>query len=161
MNDKSPNQKPCIYNYELQNSASAYNLTKQSLQNFAGVVMQAMHVDQKPDQSVVVMKAFLNACEALAVSNIERSKLIGKDPSTLSRKKAVGFALDSKECELQLNFIRVYRSLYAIAGGDKKFMKHWYKTDNKALHGAPADLCQTILGLVRVNQYLDAMRGKV
>jgi len=62
---------------------------------------------------------------------------------------------------LCLQFVRVYRSLFAIAGGDKGFMQHWLSTENKALSGKPIELMFSILGLIQVNEYLDAMRGKV
>jgi hypothetical protein len=62
---------------------------------------------------------------------------------------------------LQLHFVRLYRALFAIAGGDLAFMNHWYRTNNNALGGEPAKLCESIGGLRRTNEYLDAMRGKV
>lgn len=40
-------------------------------------------------------------------------------------------------------------------------MRHWLNSPNKALNGTPKTLLQTVVGLVSVNQYLDAMRGKV
>ena len=115
----------------------------------------------KADKSAVVMKAFNNACEAMGVSTADKSNMLGVNASTLSRNTVSGFAPQSKTGELQLHFIRLYRSLFAIAGGDNAFMQHWYHTNNKALNGTPAQLCLSIEGLFRTNQYLDAMRGKV
>ncbi len=116
---------------------------------------------KNPEPSAVIMKAFNNACTALDIGTQEKSKLLGVNRSTLNRKADTGFPLESKESEIQLNFVRIYRSLYAIAGGDSEFMKHWFKTRNKALNAIPAELCNKITGIVRVNMYLDAMRGKV
>ncbi len=116
---------------------------------------------KQPEASVVIMKAFNNACTALDLGMNEKAKLLGVNRSTLNRKVDTGFPLDSKESEIQLNFVRIYRSLYAVAGGDSGFMKHWFKTRNKALNATPAELCNKITGIVRVNMYLDAMRGKV
>jgi hypothetical protein len=115
----------------------------------------------KANESGVLMKAFGNACRALLVSNVQAGQIIGVNPSTLSRNSNKGFSPQSKTGELQLQFIRLYRSLFAIAGGDLQFMQHWYQTSNSALGGIPAQMCQTITGLVSANQYLDAMRGKV
>jgi hypothetical protein len=115
----------------------------------------------KHNQSEVVMKAFNNACEALNLSVQERAQLLGVNRVTLNRNVQCGFSPESKTCELQLHFIRLYRSLYAIAGGDSEFMSHWFQTNNTALNGVPASLCLKIDGLFRANQYLDAMRGKV
>ncbi|MFD2166627.1 antitoxin Xre/MbcA/ParS toxin-binding domain-containing protein [Thalassotalea euphylliae] len=115
----------------------------------------------KPNSANVLMKAFNNACMALKLTTKEKESLLGVNASTLSRKQHSGFAPDSKTGELQLHFIRLYRSLFAIAGGDEAFMQHWFRTHNTALNGIPAELCPTIEGLFRTNQYLDAMRGKI
>ncbi|NQZ06024.1 MAG: DUF2384 domain-containing protein [Algicola sp.] len=115
----------------------------------------------KADPSGVLMKAFYRASQALGVSNAESTQILGVNASTLSRNATKGFSPDSKTGELQLHFVRLYRALFAIAGGDVEFMKHWYRTNNTTLGGEPAKLCQSIVGLIRTNEYLDAMRGKV
>lgn len=115
----------------------------------------------KPDAAAVLCKAFINACHALDLSHTEASHIIGVNPSTLSRNAAQGFKPESKQGELQLQLVRVYRSLYAIAGGQQDFMRHWLNSPNHTLGGAPRELLRSVVGLVSVNQYLDAMRGKV
>lgn len=115
----------------------------------------------KADESAVLNKAFNNACQALSVSNAQAGRILGVNASTLSRNAAKGFSPTSKTGELQLHFIRLYRSLFAIAGGDIDFMNHWFGTNNKALGGIPSQLCERVDGLVRTNDYLDAMRGKI
>ena len=120
-----------------------------------------MSTVQKADKAAVLMKAFNNACDELGISAVDKSSMLGVNASTLSRNALKGFSPESKTGELQLHFIRLYRSLFAIAGGDAEFMRHWYATHNNALNGVPAVLCLSIEGLFRSNQYLDAMRGKV
>lgn len=120
-----------------------------------------MNAIEKPIPSSVLMKAFDNACNELSVSRADKRKILGVNTSTLTRKSDIGFSLASKTGELQLHFIRLYRSLFAISGGDKEFMRHWCSTKNNAFKGVPMDLCQSIQGLLSVNQYLDAMRGKI
>ena len=115
----------------------------------------------KPDPAEVLMKAFNNACDVLRLGIQERAQLLGVNRATLNRNAQRGFSPESKTAELQLQLIRLYRSLYAIAGGDSAFMSHWFKTDNTALNGVPASICLKIDGLFRTNQYLDAMRGKI
>ncbi len=112
-------------------------------------------------ETEVLMKAFNNVCVALGVSTSQASLILGVNASTLSRNANKGFSPQSKTGELQLHFVRLYRALFAIAGGDSGFMNHWYRTNNKVLGGVPAQLCQSISGLIRINEYLDAMRGKV
>lgn len=57
--------------------------------------------------------------------------------------------------------IRVYRSLFALNGGDKAAMKYWLRTPNRHISEVPLEAMKTILGLSRVVNYLDAIRGKV
>jgi hypothetical protein len=97
----------------------------------------------------------------LNVSSAEKCAIIGVNASTLSRNQQKGFAPHSKTGELQLQFVRLYRSLYAIAGGDKDFMQHWFRTENNTLNATPSEHVCKISGLIYTNEYLDAMRGKI
>ncbi|WP_448556767.1 MbcA/ParS/Xre antitoxin family protein [Thalassotalea montiporae] len=119
------------------------------------------NTDQQRSEAHVIIKAFNNACQSLNVSTQEKVAISGVNASTLSRNQHKGFSPKSKTGEILLHFIRLYRSLFAIAGGDEAFMQHWYRTHNNALNGIPAEICPTIEGLYRTNQYLDAMRGKI
>jgi len=118
-------------------------------------------LDTQLNAGVVVIKAFQRAYKDLGVSRDDASRIVGVDSSTLNRNKNKGFDPLSKTGELCLQFVRVYRSLFAIAGGDHDFMKHWLRSHNRALSGAPLELMFSIQGLIQVNEYLDAMRGKV
>ena len=125
------------------------------------VAAQSLAVDDNAsDKASVLMKAFNNACTELGIGKAIAGKIIGVNRSTLSRKGSAGFDPESKQGELSLHFIRIYRSLFAISGGDKNFMHHWFSSPNKALGGKPENLVQTVIGLMQVNEYLDAMRGK-
>jgi DNA-binding XRE family transcriptional regulator len=114
-----------------------------------------------PDKAGVLMKAFSKACSELGITKAQAGKIIGVNRATLSRKETHGFAPESKQGELSLHFIRMYRSLFAISGGDLSFMRHWFTTPNTALGGTPADKVQSVLGLIQTNEYLDAVRGKI
>lgn len=111
--------------------------------------------------SAVLIKGFNNSCKALGLTRDQASSILGVDRATLSRNKDKGFDPNSKTGELCLQLVRVYRSLYAIAGGDVAFMRHWLNSKNKTLSAKPIELLTSITGLIQVNMYLDAMRGKV
>lgn len=113
------------------------------------------------NSSAVIIKAYNNACRALGIRSEQSAAILGIDRATLARNKHKGFSPDSKTSELCLQLIRLYRSLFAIAGGDTQFMRHWLNSNNLALGGTPTQLVTSVVGLVRINQYLDAMRGKV
>jgi hypothetical protein len=40
-------------------------------------------------------------------------------------------------------------------------MKHWMHTHNHHVGGVPAELVRSVAGLMRVVEYLDALRGRV
>ena len=60
---------------------------------------------------------------------------------------------------IELAFIRLYGSLYAIADGDIEFMRHWFLTKNTALNDTPAELCKKRDGIFQVNEYLNVIRA--
>lgn len=115
---------------------------------------------QSPDTSHVLNKAFANATDRLGVTRESAASILGVSRTTLARHAESGFDPMSKQGELSLLFVRMFRSLSAISGGDQAFMRHWFTTQNTGLGGIPAELVQTINGLYRSIEYLDAMRGK-
>lgn len=118
--------------------------------------MPAQAIPQ-PDPSVTLAKAFLNAGEALGMTRTQLGQVVGRDRTSLAR----GIDPNAKPGELALMLIRCYRGLYALVGGDPGAMRHWMHTPNRHVQGVPVDLVQTVPGLNRVLDYLDAMRGKV
>ncbi|MBO6727165.1 MAG: DUF2384 domain-containing protein [Rhizobiaceae bacterium] len=115
------------------------------------------------DRRATVSKAMLRAADLLGMSAKELAAVIGVSEATLSRlKKGHGHAgLTGKAYELALLFVRLYRSLDAIAGGDDAVSRHWIRAENSALGGAPLSRIRTIDGLTHVLAYLDARRAPV
>ena len=58
-------------------------------------------------------------------------------------------------------FVRLFRSLDAIVGGDEAVASKWLKNRNIVLDAEPIDLIQTAPGLMNVIQYLDARRAVI
>lgn len=116
-----------------------------------------------PEAGAVVTKAVMRAAEALGVSNRQLARIIGVSEATVSRmgKGAYRLAPDDKPFELALLFVRLYRSLDAIVGGDRASARGWMAADNTALGAAPVARVQTVQGLVDVIAYLDARRAVV
>ncbi len=69
--------------------------------------------------------------------------------------------LDGKPLELAVMFIRLYRALDAVVGGDDAVATAWLRNKNSALKDVPLALIQTVSGLTDVIQYLDARRAVV
>lgn len=60
-----------------------------------------------------------------------------------------------------MGFIRVYRALFAVLGGNSEQMQHWMRTPNRHLKNQQPDtLATSYQGLAELNVYLDAMRGR-
>jgi len=112
-------------------------------------------------EAAVATKAVLRAAARLGLSNKTLAKIIGVSEATVSRMGAGSYQLTrgDKPFELALLFVRVFRSLDAIAGGDEAVATAWLRSENLALGGTPLPLIQSVPGLVHVLAYLDARRS--
>jgi hypothetical protein len=66
---------------------------------------------------------------------------------------------NEKPFELAALFIRLYRSLDAIVGGDTGVAAQWMESINSALGGKPVNQIQKVVGLINVLRYLDSRRA--
>lgn len=119
------------------------------------------HVATKADPRLVLTKATARASMLLGLSGAALSRIIGVSEPTVSRILKGERPLDpeSKEGELSLLLVRVYRSLDALVGTDDQKRKDWMRSKNKALGGVPAQLIERADGLVATLNYLDGMRA--
>ena len=115
-----------------------------------------------PDPADVLTRATLSAAQRLGLRNRELATVIGASEASISRLKGSRL-LDpaSKEGELALLLLRLFRSLDALMGGDEARARAWLRADNAHLGGVPALRIRTVEGLIDVVQYLDAMRGRL
>jgi transcriptional regulator with XRE-family HTH domain len=115
-----------------------------------------------PDAAGVLTKATLRAAARLDVRGRQLADVLGTSEASVSRLQR-GRTIDpaSKEGELALLFLRLYRSLDALVGGDDRQAAAWLSAANAHLNGVPAERIRTVEGLVDVVQYLDAMRGRI
>jgi hypothetical protein len=115
------------------------------------------------DQTAVLTKATLRAATQLGLTNKALATIIGLSEATVSRMRSGGYILQrgQKSFELAVLFVRLYRSLDAMVGGDEAVAASWLKNRNTALDAEPSALIQTVPGLMNVIQYLDARRAVV
>ncbi len=109
----------------------------------------------------VLTKALCRAAEQLGLGQAHLASVIGLSTASVSRmyKGQYLLGLESKEAELALLLLRVFRSLDTIVGGDQKALRAWFHAQNTHLDGVPAELVKRARGLFSVSEYLDAMRG--
>jgi hypothetical protein len=120
---------------------------------------------RQPEAEAVIAKALLRAADLLGISSKELSRVVGVSEASLSRLRRDPAGrhgrLSGKPYELSLLFIRLYRSLDAITGGDDRASRQWLRADNSALGAAPIERIRTVDGLAHVLAYLDARRAPV
>lgn len=119
------------------------------------------HVTPAPDKALVLGKATIRAAHEMRLSNAALARVIGLSEPSISRIAggARGIAPESKEGQLALLVVRLFRSLDPLVGSDAQKRHDWLRSHNKALNGTPAALIETPTGLVNALAYLDGMRA--
>jgi hypothetical protein len=112
----------------------------------------------QPEARRVLSTALVNAGKELGLTQQNLGQIVGKDRTALSRG---GLDPQSKSGELALLLVRAYRALFALTGGDREAMRHWFQTENLHTGGVPSEQVRSVQGLMRVVEYLDAIRGKL
>ena len=110
--------------------------------------------------AAVLTKAILAAATRLELRQRDLAEILGASEASISRLR-LGREIEpaSKEGQLALLFLRAYRSLDTLVGGDDSTARAWLHALNTHLGGIPAARMRTVEGLVDVVRYLDAMRG--
>lgn len=108
------------------------------------------------NSSEAITKAIENVKVNLALSSETLEEIIGVDPNS-----AAPITNDSQYFECVELLIRVYRSIYAMTGGNGEAMRHWLNTPNyDFLDQAPIDRMKCRAGLVEAVNYLDGFPGR-
>lgn len=115
------------------------------------------------DQAAVVTRAALRAAAQLGLPNRVLAGILGVSEATISRMGSGTYVLrpEEKPFELAVLFLRLFRALDAIVGGDATAARAWLRNENSALGAAPITLVATVSGLVNVVGYLDARRALI
>ena len=110
---------------------------------------QTAAIDAQERARVMTM-AVVRAGEKLGLSGKDMPLILGVSEPTVSRMR---------KDELGALFVRLFRSLDAITGGDGKVANAWLRNENRALGGRPLDQIKTISGLTHGLAYLDSRRA--
>ena len=133
--------------------------------NFIGVsfhVMPSAVPLSAVSPDLVLSKAVLSVAARLDLRQRDLAAIIGASEASVSRlQRGRGIDPSSKEGELALLFVRMYRSLDTLVGGDDTRARVWLTAQNDHLGGMPVERLTSVQGLVDVVQYLDAMRGRL
>jgi hypothetical protein len=114
------------------------------------------------EAEAVLAKATLSAARRLGLTNRDLAAILGASEASISRMgRARVLRAGSAEAGLAALFLRLFRSLDAITGGNEDQARAWFEAPNTHLGGTPAALIRSVEGLVDVVHYLDAIRGKL
>lgn len=118
----------------------------------------------RSNDGAVLTRATIRAADKLGVSQRILASVLGISEAAVSRMRNGEYTLDrsaGKAFELAAHFIRLFRSLDAIVGGDEDVARAWLRNENTVLRGKPIELIQRVQGLIHVIQYLDTRRAPV
>jgi predicted transcriptional regulator len=109
----------------------------------------------------ILTRSTVRAARLLGLSQKTLAATLGVSEATVSRLSR-GRKVDprSKEGELAVLFLRLFRSLDTLVGGEAEKARAWMHARNLHLGGTPAELIRSVSGLMHVTEYLDALRGK-
>ena len=119
------------------------------------------HAAVSPDEASVLTKAVTRAATLLGVTQRQVAGVLGLSAPTASRLFAGKYRLSparSKEWELGVLFVRLFRSLDALWGHEDT-ARAWLTTYNTALGATPLELIRSAAGLVRFVEFRDHPRG--
>ncbi|MEO8419332.1 MAG: antitoxin Xre/MbcA/ParS toxin-binding domain-containing protein [Methylophilaceae bacterium] len=126
--------------------------------------MSTIALERASDRSRVLSQAVAEASKRLKVNSTELGAILGFSQPTSSRLLNQKYAIpeDSKEWELSAHFVRLYRSLSSLVGGDDELAKDWLTSPNRAFNQqTPISYIKRVDGLIHACEYLDAHRAIV
>ncbi len=126
--------------------------------------MSTIALERVSDRSRVLSQAVAEASKRLKVNSTELGAILGFSQPTSSRLLNQKYAIpeDSKEWELSAHFVRLYRSLSSLVGGDDELAKDWLTSPNRAFNQqTPISYIKRVDGLIHACEYLDAHRAIV
>lgn len=120
-------------------------------------------IQNDAQKEIVLTKAILNLANFYHFTGKDLSEIIGISEASATRlnqgKKLI--SPYTKEGEMALLLVRVYRSLNSLVGNNHEKARIWLNSKNNYFQKKPIEEMKKIPGLVSVLNYLDAMRGKL
>lgn len=116
-----------------------------------------------PQKELVLTKALLRLANFYNLTGKDLNQIIGISESTVTRLyQGKSFISPStKEGEIALLVLRIYRGLNSLLGTHHEKATLWLNSENNYFNQKPIDRMKSVSGLVDVVNYIDAMRGKL
>lgn len=127
------------------------------------MAMNSGNTQQQPDAVRVLSQAVTNAAELMGLNKATLARILGISAASAGRLFSGQYQLNqhSKEWDMALLLVRLFRSLDAIMAGDERALRSWLKNPNLGLNATPLELIRDAAGLVHTVDYVDSYRARV
>jgi len=124
---------------------------------------QSNNTAPQADAVRVLSQAVTNAAELMGLNKATVAKILGISAASAGRLFSGQYQLNpnSKEWDMALLLVRLFRSLDAIMAGDEHALRSWLKSPNLGLNAKPFELISNAAGLVHTVDYVDSYRARV
>lgn len=126
--------------------------------------MNNSSVVRATDRSRVLSQAVVEAARRMKINSTDLGSILGFSQPTSSRLMNAQYAIKegAKEWELSAHFVRLYRSLSSLVGGNDDLAADWLSSQNKAFNQqTPISYIKRVDGLIYACEYLDTHRATV
>lgn len=112
---------------------------------------------------IALTKALLRALDHLNLERSEIAFILGVSESAVSRLYNHERFINpsSKEGELAVLVLRIYKCLTSLFGNDVIQCQQWARNPNRHLNAIPIDLIKQTSGLMKVLNYLEFIQEKI
>ena len=121
------------------------------------------NIEQLPEPVRVLGGAVTTAADLMGLNKGTLARVLGISAASAGRLYSGAYQLNpnSKEWDMALLLVRLFRSLDAIMAGDEQALRSWLDAHNLALNARPLELLTNASGLVHVVDYVDSYRARV
>ena len=122
-----------------------------------------LQADLTPREGQILSKAVARAAALLGVDDEDLSTVLGIPGALIPRMRdgLHGFEPGTNGFDAAVLFVRLFRSLDAIVGGNTNLACAWLRNHNTAFNASPLEKIKNGVGLNEVVDYLDAQRAIV
>jgi len=127
------------------------------------MAVNSNNTDHQPDPIRVLTQAVTSAADLMGFNKATLAKILGISAASAGRLYSGQYQLNqhSKEWDMALLLVRLFRSLDAIMAGDERALRSWLKSPNLGLNATPNELVTDAAGLVHIVDYVDSYRARV
>lgn len=127
------------------------------------MAVNSNNTDHQPDPIRVLTQAVTSAADLMGFNKATLAKILGISAASAGRLYSGQYQLNqhSKEWDMALLLVRLFRSLDAIMAGDERALRSWLQSPNLGLNATPNELVTDAAGLVHIVDYVDSYRARV